>query len=171
VTARHSTSKGCPRSPCRDMTRQSKAEPLDAKRYSIGSGRPPSNGVPQGNQGRWGQGPECGIVRRKLQLPGSRRRCHPGPPQCTNMSRPLNKQKGTRLEILPRGRTTSTDELSHPPGWRLGMSGGCATLTDHVKGGNCRITLWPNPLTRPKPRGLLSDTTIRDTPIRILRSL
>ena len=34
----------------------------------------------------------------------------------------------------PRGRTTPTDVLSHPPGWRSGASGGCAALTDHVKG-------------------------------------
>ena len=32
------------------MTRQSKAEPLDAERRSIGAGRLPSNGVLQGNQ-------------------------------------------------------------------------------------------------------------------------
>src|SRR6185369_10408267 len=63
----------------------------------------------------------------------------------------------------PRACTTPTGVLSHPPGWRSGASDGCAAWSDHVKGGNRRITLWPNPLTRPKPRGLLSGTTIRDT--------
>ena len=74
-------------------------------------------------------------------------------------------------KLSPRRCTTLTDELSHPPGRRSGASGGCATLTDYVKGGSRQITLWPNPLTRPKPRGLLSGTTIRDTLIRVLRSL
>src|SRR4029079_10992975 len=36
----------------------------------------------------------------------------------------------------PHGRTTPTGVLSHPPGWRSGASGGCAALTDHVKGEN-----------------------------------
>ena len=71
----------------------------------------------------------------------------------------------------PHGRTTPTGVLSHPPGWRSGASGGCAASFDHIKRGNRRITLWPNPLTRPKPRGLLSGTTIRDTLIGVLRPL
>ena len=37
-------------------------------------------------------------------------------------------------KLSPRGRTTPTDELSHPPGWRSGAPGGCTTLTDHIKG-------------------------------------
>ena len=71
----------------------------------------------------------------------------------------------------PRGRTTPTGVLSHLPDWRSGASGGCAALTDHVKRENPRITLWPNPLIQPKPRVLLSGTTIRDTLIGVLRSL
>src|SRR6185436_1499302 len=67
--------------------------------------------------------------------------------------------------------TTQISVLSHPPGWRSGASGGCAASFGHIKRRNRRITLWPNPLTRPKPRGLLSGTTIRDTLIGVLRPL
>src|SRR6185369_11148041 len=39
------------------------------------------------------------------------------------------------------------------------------------QGRNRRNTLWPNPSTRPKPRGLLSGATIRGTLIGVLGSL
>ena len=41
---------------------------------------------------------------------------------------------GSSGKLSPRRRTTPTDELSHPPGWRSGAPGGCTALTDHVKG-------------------------------------
>ena len=48
---------------------------------------------------------------------------------------PEQKNKKVRASKLsPRGCTTPTDELSHPQGGRSGTPGGCAALTDHVKG-------------------------------------
>ena len=92
--ARPSTSERYPQSLCRDATRQSKAEPLDAERRSIGAGRLPSNGAPQGNQGRRGQGPEHGTAWQTHRLQSSR--CHRGPGPLSTLMRlvPGTKQNG-----------------------------------------------------------------------------
>jgi len=104
VTARHSTSKRCPRLSRRDMTEQNKAESLDAKRHSISPDRPPSNGTSQDDQGKWGRGPERGTARRKHQLLSSRRHRRPGPLSArTSLVPGTNKQKGARLEVLSPG--------------------------------------------------------------------
>ena len=171
MTARPSTSERYPRSPCRDATRQSKAEPLDADRRSIGAGRLPSNGAPRGGQGKQGRDPERGTAWQTHRLQSNR--CHRGSGPFSTLTHlvPGTKQEGARAsKYFLRRRTTPTDELSHPLGWHLGAPGRCTAPTDHVKGENRRNTLWPNPLTRPKPRGLLSGTTIRDTLIGVLRS-
>ena len=172
MTTRPSTSERYPRSPCRDAIEQNKAGSLDAERHSIGPGRPPSNGASQGDQGKWSRGPERGKMRRKHQLLSSRRHHRPGPLSTLTRLVPItNKTKEARAsKNSPHRRTPPTNELSHPLGWHPGVPGGCTTLTDHVKEENHRNTLWPNPLTRPKPRGLLSGTTIRDTLIGVLRS-
>ena len=90
------------------------------------------------------------------------------PPQHADMSCHQNKKtkRARASKHSPLGHTTPTGVLSHLLGWRFGAPGGCTTLTDHVER---EITLWPNPLTRPKPRGLLSGATIRDTLIGVLR--
>ena len=95
------------------------------------------------------------------------------PPQLADTSCPRNKQnkKGKRLKVLP--------PRAHYPDRRVVTSAGLALrrvwrvrdIDRSRQGGNRRITLWPNPLTRPKPWGLLSGTTIRDTLIGVLRSL
>ena len=54
VTVRHPTSERCPRLLCQDMTKQRKAEPLDAEQRSISAGRLPSSGASQGDQGKQG---------------------------------------------------------------------------------------------------------------------
>ena len=110
VTTRHSTSKGCPRSPHRDATGRNKAE-LSPWTLS-------------------------GTARRERQLPSGRRRRHPGPPSARGhvLSFKQTNKEARASKYSPHGRTTPTGELSHPPGRRSGASGGCATLTDHVKG-------------------------------------
>jgi len=44
----------------------------------------------------------------------------------------INKE-ARASKYSPLGHTTPTGVLSHRLGWRLGASGGCATLTDHVR--------------------------------------
>src|SRR6185312_11610322 len=97
----------------------------------------------------------------------------PWPPSARGhvLSPEQTNKEARASKLSPRRRTTPTDELLHPPGRHSGAPSRCTTLTNHVKGGSRRISLWPNPLTRPKPRGLLSGTTIRDTLIGVLRSL
>ena len=97
MTARHNTSKRCPRLSRRDMTEQNKAESLDAKRHSISPDRPPSNGTSQDDQGKWGRGPERGTARRKHQLLSSRRHRRPGP-------------LSTRMHLVP-----GTNQKRHAP--------------------------------------------------------
>ena len=101
------------------MTEQNKAEPLDAEWRSIGSGRQPSNGEPQGNQGNRAAGAIVALA------PSARG--HVLSPEQTN-----KKARASKYSL--RRRNTPTNELSHPPGWRSGAPGGCTTLTDHVKG-------------------------------------
>jgi len=153
------------------MTRRSKAEPLDAEQRSIGAGRLPSNGASQGDQGKRGRDPEHGTARQRHRLQSSRRHRGPGPLSTLTRLVPGTKQKGAHAsKYFPSRHTTPTDELSHPLGRHPGAPGGSAASIDHIKGRNRRNTLWPNPMTRPKPRELLLGTTIRDTLIGVLRS-
>ena len=147
MTTWHSTNKGCPRSPRRDTTGRNKAE-LSPWTLS-------------------------GTARRERQLPSGRRRRHPGPPSARGhvLSFKQTNKEARASRYSPHGRTIPTGVLSHPPGPRSGVPSRCTTLTRHVKGEIAEITLWPNPLTRPKPRGLLSGATIRDTLIGVLRPL
>ena len=123
------------------MTRQGKAEPLDAKQHSIGAGRLPSNGASQGDQGQRGRDPERGTERQKHRLWSSRRHRGPGP-----LSTPTHlvlgtKQEGARAsKYFLRRRTTPTDELSCPPGKRPDVPGGNATPFGHIKG---KIAKYP----------------------------
>ena len=123
-----------PRTACHKATRESGAKALSA-------------------------GQRDGGTVAEQQAPSS-----PWPTQHADVSRPRNKTKDARAsKYSPRRRTTPTDELSHPLGQHPGAPGGCTAPTDHVKGENRQNTLWSNPLTRPKPRGLLLGATIRDT--------
>ena len=68
MMARLPTSERCPRLLCRDVTGQGKAEPLDAEQSSIGAGRLPSNGAPQGDQGKRSRDPGRGTAWQTHQL-------------------------------------------------------------------------------------------------------
>ena len=137
--------------------------------FPFGSGRLPSNGAPQSNQGSRGQGPKrdestsCQAAGAIVALaPLSAR---------TRLVPRTNKQRATRLEALPPRahypdrRVVTSASLALRRAWRV------HDIDRSRQERNCRITLWPNPLTRPKPQGLLSGTTIRDTLIGVLRSL
>ena len=169
MIARPSTNERYPRSPCRDATRRNKAESLDAKRHSIGPGRPPSNGASQGDQGKRGRGPERGTAQRKHQLSRCYRR--PGPLSTRMCLIPGTSQK----RHAPRS-TLPVGALPRPTCCHIRWAGTqmCLAGAQHrsitSKGENRQNTLWPNPMTRLKPRGLLSGTTIRDTLIGVLRS-
>ena len=115
------------------MTGQSKAEPLDAERRSIGAGRLPSNGASQGDQGKQGRDPERGTARQKHRLQSGR--CHRGPGPLSTLTHLVPGKKGARAsEYSLRRRTTPTDELSHPPGKRPDAPGGNAPPIDHIMG-------------------------------------
>ena len=104
VKARHSTSKGCPRSPRRHATEQNKAKLSPWTLGGIASAQAdrPRTARCKANQGRQGQGPERGTVQRKRQLPSSRRRRHPAPLSArTRLVLETNKQRGAHLEVLP----------------------------------------------------------------------
>ena len=82
-----------------------------------------------------------------------------------------NKQKGTRLEVPSLQAHYSDRRVVTSAGPALRRAQQEYDFNRSRQGKNRRITLWPNPLTRPKPRGLLSGTTIRDTLIGVLRPL
>ena len=175
VTTRHSTSKRYPRLPRRDATERNKARLSPWTPSSAASAqavRPQTTRHKATREARV-KALKRGTARQKHQLPSSRRHRRPGPPSARGhvLSPEQTNKEACASKYSPRGRNTPTNELSHPPGWRSGAPGGCAASTGHVMGENRRITLWPNPLTRPKPQGLLSGTTIRDTLIGVLRSL
>ena len=138
VTARHSTGKRYPRSPCRDATERNKAKlspwtlsstasaqadrPQTARRKATREGRAQAL-----RAGQHDGSASCRAAGAAVTL---------APPQRADTSCPLNKQTKRRAprSTAPRARTTLTGVLSHPPGWHLGASGRCAALTDHVKG-------------------------------------
>ena len=98
----------CPRTTCRKATREAGAKALSA--------------------GQRDESASCRAAGAIVAL---------APPQHAGTSCPRNKQnkkKARASKYSPRGCTTPTDELSHPPGWHSGASGGCAALPDHVKG-------------------------------------
>ena len=123
--ARPSTNGRYPRSPCRDATEQNKAGTPDAERHGIGSGRPPSNGAPQGNQEKRGQGPERGTTRRKRQPLSSRRHRRPGPLSARTRLVPEQTEKGTCLKELssqahyPDRRIVTSARPAHRCAWRV----------------------------------------------------
>ena len=171
MTVRHSTSKRCPRLSRRDKTEQNKAESLDAERHNIGLGRLPSNGASQGDQGKQGQEPERGTARRKRQLLSGRRPRCPGPLSMRMHPIPGTKQR----RHVPRS-TLPAGALPRPTSCHIRWAGtqvrlaGVQHRSITSRGKTRRNTLWPNPLTRPKPRVLLSGTTIMDTLIGVLKS-
>src|SRR6185437_5697760 len=117
------------------MTGQGKAEPLDDERRSIGAGRLPSNGAPQGDQGKRGRDPGRGTAWQTHQLQNSRRHRGPGPLSTLTRLVPGTKQKGSRASKYSlRRRTTPTDELSHLLGRHPGAPGGSTAPIDHVRG-------------------------------------
>ena len=60
----------------------------------------------------------------------------PWPPSACGhvLSQEQTNKKARASKLSPRGRTTLTDVLSHPPGRRLGAPGGGTAVYDHVKG-------------------------------------
>src|SRR4026209_1450221 len=92
------------------MTGQSKAEPLDAERRSIGAGRLPSNGVSQGDQGKRGRDPERMTARQKHRLQSSRR--HRGPSSLSTLTHliPKIKQKEARASEYSLPMHTAPDQ-------------------------------------------------------------
>ena len=176
MTTRHSTGKRCPRSPRRDATKRNKVElsPRTPSGAASAQADRPRMARHKTTREARAQALKRGTARQRHQLQSSRRPRRPAPPQHADTSCPSNKQTNKEArasKYSPCRRTTPTDELSHPLSWHPGAPDGCTAPTDHVKGENRRNTLWPNPLTRPKPRELLSGTTIRDTLIGVLRSL
>ena len=174
MTTRRSTSKGCPRSPRRDTTKRNKAKLSPwtlSGAASAQADRPrmarcmatKEAGAKALNTGQRDQSTSCRAAGAIIALAplSARTRLVPG----------KNKQKGAHLEVLPA--------WAHYPDRRVVTSAGLALrrtwrvhdIDRSHQGINRRITHWPNPLTRPKPRGLLSGTTIRDTLIGVLRSL
>ena len=174
MTMRHSTNKGCPRSPRRDTTERNKAElspwtPSGAASALAGCPRTACRkatrnaGAKALRAGQRDESTSCQAAGAIVALaPLSAR---------TRLVLETNKQRGARLEVLP--------PRAHYPDRHAVTSAGLALIRvwrvhdiyRSRQGGNRRITLWPNPLTRPKPRGLLSGTTIRDTLIGVLESL
>ena len=114
---------------------QGKAEPLDAERRSIGAGRLPLNGAPQGDQGEQGRDPELKTAWQTHRLQSSRRHRGPGPLGTLTRLVPGTKEKGARFSKYSLRRcTTLTDELSYPLGRHPGAPDGCTTPIDHIKG-------------------------------------
>ena len=136
VTTRHSTNKGCPRSPRRDTTERNKAElspwtlsgaasalagrPRTARRKAIRNA-----GAKALRMGQRDESTSCQAAGATVALaPLS---------AWTRLVLQTNKEAHAS-KYSPHGRTTPSGMLSHPPGWRSGASGGCAALTDHIKG-------------------------------------
>ena len=73
-----------------------------------------------------------------MKAPAAKQRVPPSPwpPSVRGhvLSFKQTNKEARASKYSPRGRTTPTGVLSHPPGWRSGASGRCAALTDHVKG-------------------------------------
>ena len=135
VTTRHSTGKGCPRSPRRDATEQNKAElspwtlsgaasalagcPRTARRKAVRNA-----GAKDLRTGQLDKSTSCHAAGATVALaPLSAR---------TRLVLQTNKQRGARLEVH-HGRTIPTGVLSHPPGPRSGAPSRCTPLTKHVE--------------------------------------
>jgi len=73
-----------------------------------------------------------------MKAPAAKQRAPPlpWPPSARGhvLSFKQTNKEARASKYSPRGRTTPTGVLSHPPGWCSGASGGCAALTGHVKG-------------------------------------
>ena len=174
MTTRHSTSKGCPRSPRRDATERNKAEqspwtlsgaasaladcPRTARRKATREGRAKALSA-----GQCDESASCraaGVVVILAPLSAQ-----------TRLVLETNKQRGARLEVPSSQAHYSDRRVVTSVGPALRRAQQVHNFDRSRQGRNRRITLWPNPLTRPKPRGLMSGTTIRDTLIGELRPL
>jgi len=137
VTARHSTSKGCPRSPHRDTTERNKTKlspwtlggtasaqadrPRTARRKATREGR--ANAL---SAGQCDESASCRAADAVVALAPSARG--------HVLSLKQTSEEARASKYPPRRRTTPTDELSHPPGPRSGAPSRCTTSSDHVKG-------------------------------------
>ena len=122
MTARHSTSKGCPRLPRRDATEQIKAKLSQwtlSGAASAQADRPRTAhrkatteaGAKALSAGQHDESASCRAAGAIVALA----------PQHVDTPCPQNKQtnkKACASKYAPRRRTTPTDELSHPPGPR-----------------------------------------------------
>ena len=140
MTVQHSTSKGCPRSPCRDATEQSKAK---LSPWTLGgtasaqADRPRTARCKATREGR-AKALKRGTARQKHQLPSSRRYRRPGPPQRADTSCPLNKQRGTRLEVLPPRAYYPDRRVVTPAGPALRHAQQVHDFDQTRQGRNCR---------------------------------
>ena len=138
MMARHSTSNGCPRLPCRDATERNKTKlspwtlsgaasaqadrPRTARRKATREGRAKALSA-----GQCDESASCRAAGAVVTLAPPSVRGHV-------LSLKQTNKEARASKYSPRARTTPTGVLSHPPGWRSGAPGGCTTLTDHVKG-------------------------------------
>jgi len=139
VTTRHSTSKGCPRSPHRDATGRNKAElspwtlsgtasaqadrPRTARRKATREGRARAL-----RAGQHDGSASCRAAGAAVTL---------APPPSARghvLSFKQTNKEARASKYSPHGRTIPTGVLSHPPGPRSGAPSRCTTLTKHVKG-------------------------------------
>ena len=137
MTMRHSTSKGCPRSPRRDATEQNKAK---LSPWTLGgtasaqADRPRTARCKATREGRAkalsaGQRDESASCRAAGAIIALAPSAHGHA-----LSLEQTNKKARASKYPPRRRTTPTDELSHPPGPRSGAPSRCTTSTDHVEG-------------------------------------
>ena len=156
MTTRHSTSKGCPGSPRRDATEQSKAKLSPWTLGGIASAqadRPRTARCKATREGR-AKALSAGQCDESASCRAAGAVVTLAPPVRGHVLSFKQTNKEVRAsKYSPHGRTTPTGILSHPPGRRSGASGGCAASTDHVKRGNRRITLWPSPSDSTKASG------------------
>ena len=138
VTTRHSTSKGCPRSPRRDATERNKAEqgPWTLSGTASAQADRPRTACHKAAREARAYALKHGTARQKHQLPSSRRHRRPGPPSARRhvLSFKQTNKEARASKYTPHGCTIPTDVLTHLPGPRSGTPSGCTTLTRHVKG-------------------------------------
>ena len=156
MSARHSTSKGCPRSPHRDTTERNKAK---LSPWTLGGAASAQADYPQTarhkatreggakalSAGQRDESASCRAAGAVVALaPLSAR---------TRLVLEINKRRGTCLEVPSSQAHYSDRRVVTSAGPALRHAWRMHGIDRSRQGGNCRITLWPNPLTRPKPRG------------------
>ena len=137
MTTRHSTSKGCPRSPRRDTAERNKAE---LNPWTLSGAASALAGCPRMPRRKATRNAGAKALRAgqrdgstSYQAAGATVALAPSARGHVLSFKQTNKE-ARASKYSPRRRTTPTGVLSHPPGRRSGASGGCAALTDHVKG-------------------------------------